>query len=135
MKKFFCIIMFFLFPGLLYGCKAPSKKPTVRVVTGITVNALGENENLTRTYTQDANMSHVLNYLRMLDPYIPVTLSPETFCSNSYQITVSYSDGNQTQYNQIYHDYFQTNNGPWKRIDPEVGARLQVLLNTLSNDI
>lgn len=133
MKKIGFLFLTSTLVCLLFGCK--SQAPTVRVVTGIHVTAESDGKTIKRTYTQDAKMSHVLNYLRLLDPYITVPLSPDTFRTDTYQITVSYSDGEQTQYKQIYHDYFQTDSGLWKRIDPELGARLQKIVASLEDDI
>ena len=115
----------------IYGCKQKGSSTSVCVVTGIDVKATGQNQTLHRCYTQNSNMSSVLNYLRLLDPYISVELDPDTFRSQTYEIIVTYSDGNHTVYRQIHDDYFQENDGLWKRIDPKLGCRLQELLDQL----
>lgn len=135
MKKTISAILIFTVSCLLYGCKKEPNAPQVRVVTGITVTATNNLETQTHTYTQNKEMCSILNYLRLLDPYVSVPLAPDTFRSDIYNITVFYSDGSQTQYNQIYHDYFQTNGGAWKRIDPKVGSRLKDIVEYLAADI
>ena len=127
MKNFFLLFLLIAACSGLSGCNAPSQEPTVRVVTGISVEASGS-QSIRRTYTTDREMSNILNYLRLLDPYISVQLSPDTFRTDTYEIIVTYSDGNHTRYRQIYSDYFQQDNGSWKKIDPKIGGRLKELL-------
>lgn len=133
MKKI--IIVFLLLSCLLAGCSQQNNMSKVRVITGITVTATDSEGTFARTYTQGRKMSRVMNYLRLLDPYISVPLSPDTFRTDSYEITVNYSDGEHTRYHQIYHDYFQTEGGVWKQIDPKQGARLQQIIEELDTDI
>lgn len=133
MKKIINFIMLICFCIIMCGCGADV--PDIRIVTGITVTEYRNGQSVEHTFTQDQKTSFILNYLRILDPYISVPLSPDTFRTDTYRITVTYSDGNSTHYNQIHHNYFQTENGNWKRIDPDIGARLQGILQSLDNDI
>lgn len=133
MKKLFQIIMLISFGIILSACNA--NKADIRVVTGITVMEMQDGQAVEHFFTQDQKTSHILNYLRLLDPYISVSLTPETFRTDTYHITVNYSDGDSTHYNQIHNNYFQTDTGSWKRIDPDIGSRLHSILQALDDDI
>lgn len=135
MKKLYFYLSCLLLCVTVSGCSPKNRATTVRVVTGIDISASSEDHTLYRNFTQGSDMSSVLNYLRLLDPYISVELDPDTFRSECYEIIVTYSDGNHTVYRQIYNDYFQENNGKWKRIDPKLGSRLQELLTDLPEQI
>lgn len=133
MKKLIFFIMFIYFSFIISGCSA--EKAAIRIVTGITVTESRDGRTVKHTYTQDRKTSHILNYLRILDPYISVALAEDTFRTDIYRIEVNYSDGNTTCYNQIHNDYFRTEQGVWKRIDPDIGGRLSVILEKLEDDI
>ncbi len=131
MKRNFLWLSVCLLPCLLLGCE---KSGTIRVVTGVSITAHTPDSTVQRHYSQDHNISNVLNYLRLLDPYTSVELDPETFRSGDYEIIISYSDGAHTVYRQIYQDYLQKDGGHWKRIDPELGSRLQELIEKIPDD-
>ena len=52
----------------LCGFTSATQSPSCRVVTGVQVEYENKGTALTRTYTQDAHIRSVLNYLRMLHP-------------------------------------------------------------------
>ncbi len=131
MKRKFLIFSLCLLPCLLNGC---AKSGKIRVVTGVSITANTPESTVQRHYSQDHNISNVLNYLRLLDPYTSVELDSETFRSGDYEIIINYSDGAHTVYRQIYQDYLQKDGGRWKRIDPKLGSRLQELIEKLPGD-
>ena len=104
--------------------------PQIRVVTAIRVEACGESCTVTDPETMEA----VMHYLRRLDPYTTAEIAPETFRAEVTELTVSYSDGAKTHYTQLYTEYLQTDGGPWKKIDPEDGARLWPILACISEE-
>jgi hypothetical protein len=104
--------------------------PQIRVVTAIQVEAGGETYSVTDPETMEAMM----HYLRRLDPYTTAEIAPETFRAEVTELTVSYSDGAETHYTQLYTEYLQTDGGPWKKIDPEDGARLWPILACISEE-
>jgi len=102
--------------------------PQIRVVTSIQIEASAANHSYQRTVTDQETMSAVMQYLRRLDPYITAEIDEETFRADTTHFTVTYSDGGYTHYTQLYTDYLKTDNGPWKKIDPEDGIRLWGIL-------
>ena len=104
--------------------------PQIRVVTAISIEAGGE----IYTLTEPEIMEEILFYLRQLDPYTAVDIDPETFRADMTELTVSYSDGAQTRYTQLYTEYLQTDGGAWKKIDPEDGAELWGILACISGE-
>ena len=104
--------------------------PQIRVVTAISIEAGGE----IYTLTEPEIMEEILFYLRQLDPYTAVDIDPETFRADMTELTVSYSDGAQTRYTQLYPEYLQTDGGAWKKIDPEDGAELWGILACISGE-
>lgn len=134
MKRLLFLIFFCFVFCFLGGCHPKKKAPPVRVVTGVSVTSTGSEGITDYTYTRDEKMESLLNYLRLLDPYITTGIAPDTFRSDTYEIIVTYSDGNHTTYRQIYNDYLQTESGAWKKIDPKQGAKLSDLLHSLPSD-
>ena len=114
----------------LSGILVSGGVPQIRVVTAITIEASGE----THTVTEPAIMEEILHYLRQLDPYTAVDIDPETFRADVTELTVSYSDGAHTHYTQLYTEYLRTDNGIWKKIDPEDGAALWPILACISGE-
>lgn len=132
LKILFC---FFILAFTVSGCRATSQTPPIsRVVTQITVEATNSGQLSKKLYTAPDKMKVILNYLRKLDPYTEADIEPDTFRTDAYQITVSYSDGNNTVYRQIYNQYLQVGNGPWKRIDPIYGGALLPILSNMPGD-
>ena len=76
----------------------------------------------------------VMQYLRRLDPYTAAEIDADTFRADTAHLTVEYSDGAQTQYTQLYTDYFKTEGGSWKKIDPEDGIQLWGILACISEN-
>ncbi len=121
---------------LLAGCsrtKLPTQSPS-RLVTGITVMYENDPIRFFRRYTSDEKMQQVLNYLRLIDPKGIVQDDPETLPGGQYTITLLYSDGSSNIYRQKSDAYMQTDDGPWKRIDPKKAEWLGQLLEQLESD-
>ena len=92
-----------------------------RVVTQIEVTAVHNGQSATTVYTENRQMEAILTYLRMTQPTGAMEFEPDSFRSDSYTFTVYFSDGSQTVYQQIYHDFLQKDTGRWQRIDPKAG--------------
>lgn len=115
-----------------FGILIHGGDPEIRVVTAIRIETTAESFPKTYTLTDQETMSSIMCYLRQLDPYLAADIAEETFRANSADITVEYSDGQQTHYTQLYTDYLKTDSGPWKKIDYEDGAGLWRILSCIS---
>jgi len=122
------LLAFFLILFLCGGCAKAQKQEIVRVVTAIEITATKDGALRSKIFTDGKTMGTVLQYLRKLDPYTPTDISPDSFRTDAYQITVSYSHGEDTVYRQIYDRYFQLSDGSWRLIDPQLGDMLSRLL-------
>ncbi len=132
-KWWFCILVLC---GVLSGCAARKNTTNaLRVVTQVSVTASHNNEILRKVFVDSEKMEKVLNYLRLLDPYLPSKYEAETFRSDAFEIIVHYSDGSYTTYHQIYHDYLRTDSGAWLRINASYGSKLLSLLESMSTDL
>ena len=119
MKRLAGIIFLIL---LLSGCsREVPTGPLCRVVTQIQITSLHEGQTLTGIYTDPKEMASILNYQRLLDPYVTADIDPDTFRTDTYEIIVTYSDGAYTTYRQIHESYLQTDGSKWKHIAPEHG--------------
>ena len=83
---------------LLGGCKKTEKVPEHRVVTGVEVEYHQGEQVLHRSYHKLENIQFMLNYLRILKPFGPVI--PEGESADSCEITLEYSDGPDSVYQQ-----------------------------------
>lgn len=92
-----------------------------RVVTRIEVTVIRDRKYFTETYTDSNQLEAILTYLRVTEPTVTTEFEPDSFRADCYTFTLFYSDGNQTVYRQIYHDYLQKNDGHWQRISPKAG--------------
>lgn len=118
MKK---LAVFLWLPLLLWGCakeEAPIG-PMCRVVTQIRVSATVDGGASIKTYTQPREMESILCYLRLLEKGNRADIDPDSFRSDSYEITVYYSDGQRTTYRQLHDQLLQTDGGPWQVIEAE----------------
>ena len=129
------VVLALFWCSLLGGCTTkPVKQSTVRVVTQIAVTASHNNEITQKVFQKPEKMEAILNYLRLLDPYLPSKYEAETFRSDAFEIIVHYSDGNHTTYHQIYHDYLKTDSGAWLRINSVYGSKLLSILENMPTD-
>ena len=136
MKRQHLMVFPLILVCLLAGCRADQSDPSVpRVVTQISVISTHEGTIRHHVYTTPAKMKILLNYLRRLDPYGDTKIEPDTFRTDAYEITLFYSDGKSSVYRQIYDQYLQENNGPWKRINPADGGYLLPILSNVPTDI
>jgi len=121
---------------LLGGCsRLETLSPSVcRVVTGISVDFEHRGLRANRNYTAAEKMQQVLNYLRIIDPYGNPEEDPETAEGSSFRITLSYSDGHQKVYLQKSDRFMKTDNGNWKKIDPDRALELGRILGRLESD-
>ena len=123
MKK---MAVFLLLPFLLCGCtwrRIPTG-PMCRVVTQVQVKATAEGQSWENTYTDSPRIESVLCYLRLLKEGKSSAIDPDSFRSDTYEITLFYSDGQRTTYRQLYRDFLQKDEGPWKKIE---GAKIELL--------
>ncbi|MBO5953520.1 MAG: hypothetical protein J6Q53_05325 [Oscillospiraceae bacterium] len=120
---------------MLTGCRKKELSESVsRIVTQVSVISTNEGQLYEKIYTAPEKMKVMLNYLRLLDPYTTTDITPDTFRTDAYEITVSYSDGTNTIYRQIYNQYLQEGDGAWKRIDPVHGSALLPIVSSMPSD-
>ncbi len=126
-------IVFLLLALLLSGCKteAPS---AVQVVTRVQVLYHSGSTTLYRQYTDQQNMGHLLNYLRLLDAGSPVTGIP-TGSEFSCKFIVEDSWGEETVYRQEGAAYLSKDNGLFQQIDSTQGSLLYPLLLLLPGQV
>ena len=122
MKK---LAVFLLLPFLLCGCRQKMPLgPMCRVVTEIRVSATADGHTVNKNYTGSKEMESVMCYLRLLEKGRQVDIDPDSFRSDSYEITVFYSDGAFTVYRQLHDQLLQIDGGPWRLVQK---AKLQLL--------
>ncbi len=97
---------------------APPTEP-LRVVTKIDVTVIHDAQVSTASYTDNTQMKSILTYLRMTEPKGAMFFDPDSFRSDSFIFTIYFSDGSQTVYRQIYHDFLQKNHGRWQKLSPK----------------
>ena len=115
------------------GILVQSGPPQIRVVTAIHIETTAEEFPESQIVTDPEMLKAFMYYLRKLDPYTAADIDPDSFRADSAYLTVEYSDGNSTQYTQLYTDYLKTDDGLWKKIDPEDGAGLWGILACISD--
>ena len=109
----------FLLPLLLWGCTSKDVPigPMCRVVNQVRVTATVDGQTTENTYTEPEQIGSVLCYLRLLQKGNRTDIDPDSFRSDSYEITLFYSDGQHTTYRQLHTDYLQVDDGPWREIE------------------
>lgn len=130
-------IALFLMALFLNGCTyaaPPGMEHPSRVICRIDVIASQDGALYRHSYTDPEKMATVMNYLRRVGPDLSTAITPDTFRTDAYRITLSLSDGQQTVYHQIHDSYLQENGGVWHSIDPALGATLPELLWQLPSD-
>lgn len=132
MKRLFLVFVIFL-AGCGYSPFGAKPHPP-RVITSIEVVASTEGQLHRYRYTDDDKMRLVMQYLRHIRPQLSMSISPDTFRTDAFRITLNLSDGTQTVYHQLHSDYLQKDNGTWKSIDSAKGAALLRLLKELPSD-
>ena len=115
---------------LLSGCR--KQESAYRVVTSVEVNYRQGENAIHRIYTRDENITAVLNYLRMLRPYGPVT--PEETDDLSCEIILKFSHGADTVYTQMGYDYLRKDKESWTKIDDTRASLLYPLLLLMPSD-
>lgn len=133
MRRFILIFFCLLLTGCTYYAP-PGENHPVRVVTAIDVTAAQEGSLIRYRYTENEKIGTILQYLRQLAPDQVTPITPDTFRSDAYEIRLTLSDGSQNVYYQIYDEYLQKDNGPWKSIDKAQGATLPQLLAATPSD-
>lgn len=134
MRRFALLwIILFAFSGCTYYAPSGKTHP-VRVVTQIDVTATHEGALLEYRYTENEKMEAILHYLRQLKPDHFTPIAADTFRTDAYEIRLTLSDGSNTVYRQIYNEYLQKDQGPWRSIDQTRGGTLLHLLSNMSSD-
>ena len=116
----------------LCGFTSATQSPSCRVVTGVQVEYENKGTALTRTYTQDAHIRSVLNYLRMLHP--KGNAVPDFPAQSICRIRLQYSSGPDSVFLLQDAAYLRQNDGPWQQIDPQQTQLLYPLLLLLPSD-
>ena len=138
-KKIMLIFsLFFIFILPLGGCSRHSSGDSaapLRVVTKIDISYKNGPIHCQRHYNDSDKMTHVLNYLRLIDPYGTPEEDPETSVGSLFHIELTYSDGSTKVYQQKSDRYMRIDNGPWKSINPAKAEGLSLLLGQLKSDL
>ena len=129
MKHIAAMVIFMFF---LCGFTRGSAEPACRVVTGIQICYENNEKTLCRTYTQDAHIRSVLNYLRMLHP--KGNAIPDFPAHGTCQIILRYSSGPDSVIQQQDGTWLRRDNGPWQQIDTNQTQLLYPLLLLLPSD-
>ena len=136
-KGLYLIFLTALLCSLLSGCmhfiSRPAEAP-VRVVTHIDITYENGSIQTQRHYEDDRKMKHVLNYLRLIDPYGRPAVDPEIVGGSHFHIELAYSDGSSKVYRQKADRYMQIDGGDWKTIDPARAEELSLLLGQMESD-
>ena len=135
MKRFF---VFFLLPLMLTMALLSSAKPRkamCRYVTQVDVHCQIDGQSAHIRYTDPEKMEAMLLYLRLLRAGKPPEEDPDAIDGDTFQITVSLSNGIQRKYIQKDHYYFRKGNNGWQSIQPQQAAGLQRLLFFFESDI
>ncbi len=133
MKKNLLLIFLLLIAYILFGChrnQANPAQPLTRVVTEITISYGGE----THRYSSADSVEAILSYLRLLNPHGKPVVDPTEDNGTTYDITVTYSDGYQTHYQQKDNRFFLDKDGQWKNIDEKKALGLSKLFHLLVSD-
>ena len=134
MKRIF-FAWVFLTSLVLPGCDGTQGEVTpVRVVTQIQVTATENGQIWQKTFSNPDKMGAVLHCLRTMEPGKVVPIAPDSFRTDAYEITVSYSDGNHTVYQQLYHQYLQRDSQGYREISERPAVRLVQLLRSMPGD-
>ncbi len=119
----------------LHGCGGAQPDPEpLRVVTQIQVTGSQNGKIFQKTFTDMKKMEAILHCIRRLDPGKVSHITPDSFRTDAYEITVSYSDGNRTVYQQLYHQYLQTDSQGYREINEGPAIQLAQLLTQLAGD-
>ena len=129
MKK---LAILFLSAALLAGCGKKEEAAVYRVVTGVEVEFYRQGEILQRTYSQTASVESVLTYLRILRPFGPTI--PQGDFDSGCRITLHYSDGGDSVYEQMGNKYLCRDGGDWQNIESASANLLYPLLLLLPSD-
>ena len=121
------------FSGCMHFVSKPEETP-VRVVTHIDITYENGSIHTERHYRDASKMRHVLNYLRLIDPYGSPAVDPEIIKGSHFYIELGYSDGSSKVYRQKADRYMQIDGGEWKTIDPARAEELSLLLGQLESD-
>ena len=120
-----------------WGCSQQflvNKPKPCRVVTGVRIEIQDDEESAEILYLEHRKISKALNYLRKLNAWDRLSISPEEIHDHRYTITVHYSDGTDKQYQQIGYACYREDKGPWLIISPDLGIRLALLTASVPSD-
>lgn len=134
LRRIFIVLLALLLTGCTYYAP-PGESHASRVITAIEVTASESAQLRHYRYTTEEKMQAIMNYLRRVRPDLTTAISPDTFRTDAYRITLYLSDGTQTVYHQLYSDYLQKDGGLWRSIDAGQGAALSRLLHELPPDM
>ncbi len=138
MKQKYLLAFFLCFVcAFLPGCNrnAASKAPLCRVVTQVDITGQEKDVQIYRHYTDEQKIQWVLIYLRTLKPSVRPQSPPADSKNSRYQITVTFSDGNQKIFRQAAHRYYAPDSRPWYAINPAQAAGLYTLLRAFPSDV
>ena len=128
----FLMLALLLFP-LAFGCRQKDQ-PSFRFVTQLDIYFQYNDIHLQRHYTTDEKIEAVLLYMRLLHTEDAPVTDPEAITSDTYTITVSFSDGSQQTHIQKAHRYFRRHGSGWQTIQPRQAAQLYALMRHYPSD-
>ena len=122
----------------LSGCAGNGREETqptaYRVVSQVHITHQNGAQIAEYRYAAPENMQQLLNYLRWVDPYGAPAEDPLTQPGEEFFITLHYSDGTEKYYHQRCDRYLRAGEGSWKKIAPERGRELKVILESLGKE-
>ena len=122
----------------LSGCSrtddSEKRQVLYRVVDRIDVSCYRSGTVQHFSYQTPQKMQLILSYLRQLEYRGKADTDPERICGDSYQITLTASDGTACRYRQRADRYLSRDGHPWENIDPDQARRLYPLLQAMPSD-
>lgn len=104
------------------------------IVIGIETMGTYEGSIWQKSFADPEKLEAVLHCLRRLQPSEPVDIDPESFRTDSCQITLMYADGSCTVYRQLHTQFLQIDGGAFCPIREGAATQLIQLLYFLESD-
>ncbi len=121
---------------LFSGCSRQPAEPdeSYRIVTAVRVLYRNGPTETRLSFSKAENVQAILEYLRQISPYGTPTEDPGTVIGSHFYITLIHSDGSTNTYHQLADRMMQLDDGPWKRIDANLAAKLSHLLEQMTEE-
>lgn len=127
MGKSWQFLLILIFAFLLCGCeKQENQAPAV--VTQVQIRCLHAGVEIDRCYTEPAQISRVLDCLRLLRSKGTAQVDPERVTGDVYEIRICMSDGAEHIYRHRGGQYLSKDSHSWQLVSREQGKALFALL-------